>query len=139
MKKRKKGSKKPNTAKDRSRMLNGLVIRFCDTDPLGDKTEETVQGLPYSHRNPAYLPIAKHIFKDHSNYIFANDFNWQIDVTPISESDKPMKDTVIYSAFCRVNELTDAVEDYIESVLLSMNDLELEFLKTWKFECRIKL
>ncbi len=139
MKKRKKGGMKKNPIKERDRRINGIITRFIDDDPLGDNKYETLDKLPFSHLNPSYIPAAKYYFNLYHKYIFSRDFNWKIHVTPISKSDKPMRDTVIYSAFCHVDYLTDAVEDYIESVLMSMNDLELEFLKTWKFECRIKL
>ena len=110
--------------KRRIREIDGMVISYYDYDPLGDAEKENI--VPISGANQ--------IFAEHREFIFKNQFKWVITVAPISVLDGLMCDAIEVIARCRIDELTDHVESYIEEKLQS---LDLDMLKYWRFDCQL--
>ena len=110
--------------KKRIKDIDGMVISYYNYDPLADEDRENIKPITDPNK----------IFAEHRDFIFKNQFKWVITVAPISVLDGLMCDAIEVVARCRIEELTDHVESYIEDKLQS---LDLDLLKYWRFDCQL--
>ena len=110
--------------KKRIKDIDGMVISYYNYDPLADEDRENIK--PITDPNE--------IFAKHQDFIFKNQFRWVVTVAPVSVFDGLMCDAVEVVARCKIAELTDHVETYIEDKLKT---LDLDLLKYWRFDCQL--
>lgn len=116
--------------------ISGIQINYRDINPLEEGEDQSnITGLPYSHKNIALIPVAAQIFKNNRDFIFNNELNWMITVTPISLTGGNMREPMQHISTCVVDQLTNSVLDYIES---TMNEIDMEFYSHWLFCCEVR-